>query len=81
MSAADDILAYLRKVNPTVVDRAPDTNTLKIRRVLDSLDMMEFITFLETTYSIKISDQDVLSRNFETVHTVVAFLETKRATA
>lgn len=78
MVVQEEILAYLKNVNPTLVERTPEPATLKIRRVLDSLDMVEFLSHLEATYAIKISDQDVLSRNFETVGTVTEFVESKR---
>lgn len=78
MAVRDDIVGYLRQINPTIIERAPEVETLKLRRVLDSLDMMEFLTHLESSYTMKISDQDVLSRNFETVGSVIDFISERK---
>ncbi len=77
MSVRDDVLGYLKRINPTVIERMPEPEGLKLRRVLDSLDMMDFITHLEQSYSIKVTDEDVLTRNFETVGSVIQFVESK----
>jgi len=79
VSVQDEILGYLKNVNPTMIERTPEPQTLKLRRVLDSLDMMDFLSHLESTYTLKISDQDVLTRNFETVGTVIDFVESRKA--
>jgi acyl carrier protein len=78
MSVQREILDYLKNVNPAMIERTPEPEALKLRRVLDSLDMVDFLAHLESTYAIKISDQDVLARNFETVGTVVEFVTSRR---
>lgn len=76
MNHEEIIVRYLRENKPSGM-RGDDLRALKLRRVLDSLDMVGFLAFLESTFSIKISDQDVLARNFETVGSVVDFVKKK----
>ncbi|MFQ5719336.1 MAG: acyl carrier protein [Acidobacteriota bacterium] len=73
------IVDHLRSINPTALDRVDAPGSLKLRRVLDSLDMVEFLAFLEKAFSIRISDQDVLSRNFESVGSVIEFVAGRKA--
>lgn len=70
----DSVLAYLRRVNDPMISRSPEPSTLKLRRVLDSLDMAEFIEHLERAFDIKIADADLLSKNFDTVGSVIRFV-------
>ena len=77
MNVEETIIGYLKDVNPAVISRAPDPNALKLRRVLDSLDMAEFISHLESSFRIKVTDRDVLDRKFETIGSVVAFVAGK----
>lgn len=68
------ILSYLEAIKPSFWNQSPDWRALKLRHILDSLDMLEFITYLENTFAIKIKDQDVVSRNFETVDSTINFV-------
>jgi acyl carrier protein len=77
VSVEQDIRDYLKAVNPPPFERTTDPDSLKLRRVLDSLDMAELITFLERTFSIRVTDEDVLARNFDTVGSVVAFVKSR----
>ena len=47
--------------------------------VIDSLGITELIAFLERTYAIKVSDDDIDADNFRSIDNIVAFVERKRA--
>ena len=68
------ILSYLETIKPSFWNQSPDWRDIKLRHILDSLDMLEFIAYLENTFAIKIKDQDVVSRNFETVDSTINFV-------
>jgi acyl carrier protein len=72
-----DLLQHLRTVKPDLPEDDAAARGIKLRRVLDSLDMLEFIAFLEQNFAIRIQDSDVMSRNFETIDSVTAFVELK----
>jgi acyl carrier protein len=45
--------------------------------VVDSLGILKLIAFLESRFSIEISDDEVLPENFETVAAICSFLHRK----
>lgn len=49
--------------------------------VLDSMGVLELITFLETTYGFEVPDEDTLPEHLDTVDRIVRYVETRRADA
>lgn len=45
--------------------------------VMDSTGVLELVEFLETTYKIKIEDEELVPENLETINNIVKFLTTK----
>ena len=45
--------------------------------VMDSTGVLELVEFLESTYAIKIEDEELIPENFETIDNMVSFLKTK----
>jgi len=60
-------------------DELADDTSLIDSGVIDSLGIVQTIGFLETTFGIKVRDDELLPRNFETVNSIAAFVESKRA--
>ncbi len=46
--------------------------------LIDSLGIQELVAFLESTYGIKVVDDDLVAENFRSVDAIVAFVEAKR---
>jgi acyl carrier protein len=46
---------------------------------VDSTGMLEMVGFLEEQFSIKVSDEELVPDNFETIARMVAYLDGKRA--
>jgi acyl carrier protein len=57
---------------------APDENLLA-QGIIDSMGILKLVTFLETRFGIKTSEEDMIPENFETLETLRAFVERKRA--
>jgi acyl carrier protein len=49
--------------------------------LLDSTGILELVTFLESTYSIKVQDQDMVPENLDSINRVAAFLARKQTLA
>jgi len=49
--------------------------------VLDSTGILELITFVEDTFGIKVSDDEMLPGNFDSVDAVSAFVSRKQKSA
>jgi acyl carrier protein len=45
--------------------------------IIDSLGIVELVSFLEARYGIKVGDDDLLPENFQSVNSVVAFVEAR----
>ncbi len=45
--------------------------------VMDSTGVLELVEFLESQYSIKIEDEELVPENLETIENIIGFLKTK----
>ena len=45
--------------------------------IMDSTGVLELVEFLESTYSIKVEDEELVPENLETVTNIVKFLKAK----
>ena len=71
------ILGYIRGVRPLAgVDNASVLDS-KLRRILDSMDVLELTAYLEQSFALEISDEDIVRRNFDTVRSVIDFVRRK----
>jgi acyl carrier protein len=77
---ADDILAFIRRDlmrNPADVIAA-DT-ALFSARVLDSVSLLQIVTFIEDRAGVKVRPTDLVFENFDTVASMVRFVDRKLA--
>ena len=58
-----------------------DDASLTRAGVLDSMGVLELITFLESTYGFKVPDEDTLPEHLDTVDRIVRYVQTRRADA
>jgi len=59
-------------------DSVSDTDSLLEHGVIDSLTMMDLIGFLERTYGIQVTDDELIPENFETLSAIAGFVGQKR---
>ena len=45
--------------------------------IMDSTGVLELVEFLESTYSIKIEDEELVPENLETINNILNYLKTK----
>jgi acyl carrier protein len=57
---------------------ADDTSFLE-EGVLDSTGILELVTFLESQYSIKVQDQEMVPENLDSINRAAAFVGRKQA--
>ena len=76
MDISNTIINYIIDNNPLYKNN-DNINNVKLRRIFDSIGMVAFLCFLEEKFSIIINDSDVTSENFETVNTVINFINNK----
>jgi acyl carrier protein len=47
------------------------------QRIIDSTGVLELVSFLEETYGIEITEDELIPENLDSVNQIVAFLATK----
>ncbi|HUG63468.1 MAG TPA: phosphopantetheine-binding protein [Methylomirabilota bacterium] len=78
-NAMEAITDFVRATLPRIPADTIDSRTPLIANGLDSLAVLELITFLSETFGVEIEDGDFDVENFETVGNLVALVERKRA--
>ena len=73
------IHAFLREKFPLARknDIEKDTRLLE-QGILDSLGILDVVSFLETEFSIPIQDEELLPENFQSLGTLSAFVRRKQ---
>ena len=56
-----------------------DDASLLDRGLIDSTGVLEVIEYLETTFGITVTDDEMLPENLDSVDRIVAFVEKKQA--
>ena len=56
-----------------------DDGSLLDRGVIDSTGVLEVITFIEDTFSLKVADEEMLPENLDSIDRIAAFVDRKRA--
>ena len=62
----------LARTNNVTNDRA-----LLESGILDSLGILDIVTFIEATYEINVIDDDLIPENFQTINHIVEFIKKK----
>ena len=60
------------------VSHLSDTQSLTERGFIDSVGIVELLTFLETHFDIQISDDETVPENIDTIDNIVRFVGEKR---
>jgi acyl carrier protein len=55
----------------------PDDSLIE-KGLIDSTGILELIAFLEGTYGIEISDEDIVPENLDSINSLVRFVRDKR---
>ncbi len=58
-----------------------DNDELLNTGIVDSLGILEIVSFVERTFQITIADEELTSENFETLAALAKFVESKRGSS
>jgi acyl carrier protein len=58
-----------------------DDDSLLTKGILDSVEIMKLMTFLEETFGIQVGDEELVPENFETLAALDRFVQGKRGSA
>ena len=59
------------------IDDFKDTDSLIETGIIDSLGIQVLLTYLEKTYSIKITDEELTPENFENIDAITVLVQSK----
>ncbi len=62
-----------------LVDEFKDDDSFLTSGIIDSLGVMQLVAFVESEFSVRVADVDLLPQNFDSVDRVSAFVERKLA--
>lgn len=82
MEHTDELLKYIAdNFTGNSADAVNAETSLFQGQVLDSLNLVELITFVESRFGIKVSPSEVSIDNLDTVNRIAGFIERKLAAA
>lgn len=76
MDIRKDVRDFLTKHAPKGVSFA-DSDSLLTNGVIDSLKMLDLISFIEEQFAMQVDEDEMMPDNFESVDAIVSFLESK----
>jgi acyl carrier protein len=84
--AGNHLNAQIRKF---ILDKFPlarkqgiqDSDPLLESGVLDSLGVLDLVSFVEQEYSVHVADDELTPENFQNIDRIAAFVESKSGTA
>ena len=62
-----------------LVDEFKDDESFLTSGIIDSLGVMQLVAFVESEFSVRVADVDLVPQNFDSVDRVSAFVERKLA--
>ncbi len=74
---SDKIKKFLGQQFPATKNVGAEEPLLK-NGLIDSLGILEVVTFLEKEFSLTITDEELLPENFESIGSLSAFVQEKR---
>lgn len=79
MEIIDSIRRFLgEKLAIPEADRIGADTPLVRKGVIDSVELMQVVTFLEATYGISVEDSEIVPKNFHSLQTMAEFVGRKR---
>ena len=76
--AKDDIRKFIYRTFPIAKSRTlDDTTALLEEGVLDSLGILELVTYLQDDLGVAVDDEELVPENFHSIEAIAAFVATK----
>ena len=78
-SVAAAIRAFIVGHFPAAAKRAlKDQDALLESGIVDSLGVLDVVSFIESEFQVKVDDDDLLPENFQNIECMTAYVERKR---
>jgi acyl carrier protein len=77
MQVRERVRSFIR--DSFLVDDFTDDDSFLQTGIIDSLGVMQLVTFVEAEFSVRVADSDLVPENFDSVERVSAFVQRKLA--
>ena len=74
----ESVREYLGKMDKRMKE-VKDDDSLLLTGIIDSLKMVELLGFFEKNYGITVDDDELNPENFETIDSIVNFIQQKKS--
>jgi acyl carrier protein len=79
MSIRDGVRQFIK--DTFLVDEVGDEESFLASGVIDSLGVMQLVTFIESQLGSKVPDKDLIPENFDSITRIAAYVERMRRAA
>ena len=76
-SIKSDIRSYILEASLTNKDEIDDATLIFDVGLLDSMGLLFLIEYLNETHKIEVTEEELNPENFESINSIVAFIESK----
>lgn len=76
MRVQDRVSQFIR--DAFLVDQVAEDESFLASGIIDSLGVMQLVSFLEAEFGLKVPDTDLIPENFDSVARVAAYVERNR---
>jgi acyl carrier protein len=73
MAIRDDIKTFIK--DSFLVDDVADDESFLVSGIIDSLGIVQLVSFVEAQYGLKVPDTDLVPENFDSVSRLAAYVE------
>lgn len=70
-----EVRGFIRDNFIVDVEGLDGESSLTLSGVIDSMGVLELVTFIEERYEVEISDQDTVPENLDTIDRIVRFVQ------
>lgn len=77
MNPTETLIDYIRKSYLSPSESLTPASSLFRDGLLDSMKLVELITFVEESFSVRVSPMDITIENFDTVENIVGLIGRK----
>ena len=74
----EDIKNYILEASLSDVKDVDDTDLIFENGLLDSMGLLFLIEFLDENFGVKVSDEELNPKNFESINNIVSFVDDKK---
>lgn len=69
---------YFRKGRPDLTSGTSSLEYVPLNKLIDSIEMLDLLAFIEESFNVQIEESDVDSKNFQNISSVASMIKRKK---